>query len=125
MEIAYRDDAVHITVRDDGAGRAAARGSPVPAAAVPAVTPPTVTAPAAMASATTARAAAAMAAATRSADEPPCGGPGAVSGFGLAGLRERVAMLGGEFEAGPDGAGGFGVSALLPAAPHGRGARPR
>ncbi|WP_193605229.1 sensor histidine kinase [Nocardioides dongkuii] len=37
------------------------------------------------------------------------------SGTGLYGLRERVELLGGTFEAGPDGHGGFRVSALLPA----------
>jgi hypothetical protein len=67
---------------------------------------------------------AAVASAAWSAGEPARGGPGTVSGFGLAGLRERVAMLDGQFEAGPDEAGGFGVSALLPAAPDGSGARP-
>jgi signal transduction histidine kinase len=36
-------------------------------------------------------------------------------GFGLTGLRERVAILGGDFRAGPQGAGGFAVSAVLPA----------
>ena len=36
-------------------------------------------------------------------------------GYGLPGLRERVAMLRGEFEAGPDDRGGFVVSAVLPA----------
>jgi signal transduction histidine kinase len=41
--------------------------------------------------------------------------PGA--GFGLTGLRERVAMLGGQLTAGPDGAGGFTVRAVLPAPP--------
>ncbi|MDR7276888.1 sensor histidine kinase [Catenuloplanes atrovinosus] len=35
------------------------------------------------------------------------------SGRGLAGLRERVAVLGGEFSAGPDG-GGFLVRAVIP-----------
>lgn len=35
-------------------------------------------------------------------------------GYGLTGLRERVAMLRGEFHAAPDGAGGFAVSAVLP-----------
>jgi len=35
------------------------------------------------------------------------------SGHGLIGMRERVRMLGGEFNAGPAG-GGFVVSALLP-----------
>jgi signal transduction histidine kinase len=36
-------------------------------------------------------------------------------GFGLTGLRERVAMLQGAFEAGPDKSGGFTVHAALPA----------
>lgn len=35
-------------------------------------------------------------------------------GFGLTGLRERVAMLRGEFRAGPDDHDGFVVAALLP-----------
>lgn len=43
------------------------------------------------------------------------GGPSAAGGFGLMGMRERVAMLGGEFDAGPDQAGGFQVAASLPA----------
>jgi signal transduction histidine kinase len=38
-------------------------------------------------------------------------------GFGLVGLRERVGLLGGRFEAGPDGHGGFAVTAALPAGP--------
>ncbi len=37
-----------------------------------------------------------------------------VAGFGLAGMRERVEALGGGFEAGRDGNGGFTVSACLP-----------
>ena len=41
--------------------------------------------------------------------------PGAGQGYGLTGLRERVGMLRGEFGAGPDGDGGFLVTALLPA----------
>ncbi|GAB7187190.1 histidine kinase [Kitasatospora sp. Ki12] len=36
------------------------------------------------------------------------------SGFGLAGLRERVALLDGEFDAGPRADGGFRVAATLP-----------
>jgi signal transduction histidine kinase len=35
-------------------------------------------------------------------------------GYGLAGLRERVAMLGGQFRAGDDADGGFAVIASLP-----------
>jgi signal transduction histidine kinase len=39
---------------------------------------------------------------------------GAVAGHGLLGMRERVAMLGGEIEAGYRKDGGFGVHARLP-----------
>ncbi|WP_062351757.1 sensor histidine kinase [Herbidospora yilanensis] len=43
------------------------------------------------------------------------GGRGAVTpGFGLAGMRERAALLGGEFAAGPAPGGGFRVAARLP-----------
>ncbi|MGD0561275.1 MAG: histidine kinase [Streptosporangiaceae bacterium] len=48
--------------------------------------------------------------ATRVLREPT--GPG--SGFGLAGLAERVASCGGSLSVGPDPAGGFTVSAKLP-----------
>jgi signal transduction histidine kinase len=40
--------------------------------------------------------------------------PGAGPGYGLTGLRERVAMLHGSFRAEPDRGGGFVVSAVLP-----------
>jgi signal transduction histidine kinase len=43
-------------------------------------------------------------------------------GQGLVGMRERVAVLGGSFAAGPGEAGGFVVQARLPAVPE--GARP-
>jgi signal transduction histidine kinase len=35
-------------------------------------------------------------------------------GHGLIGMRERVALLGGEFHAGPDGDGGYQVTASIP-----------
>jgi signal transduction histidine kinase len=35
-------------------------------------------------------------------------------GFGLLGMRERVALFGGSFEAGPRAGGGFGVHVTLP-----------
>jgi signal transduction histidine kinase len=41
-------------------------------------------------------------------------GSGGSSGFGLVGLRERAAAVGGSFAAGPTTAGGFRVSARLP-----------
>jgi signal transduction histidine kinase len=40
---------------------------------------------------------------------------GTEGGFGLVGMRERVAMLSGDFSAGPLAAGGFRVAARLPA----------
>jgi signal transduction histidine kinase len=44
----------------------------------------------------------------RDADSPGAGG------HGLTGMRERVALLGGSLEAGPDPRGGFAVRAVLP-----------
>jgi signal transduction histidine kinase len=43
-----------------------------------------------------------------------CGGTVAGSGFGIAGMRERVTLLHGEFSAGPRPEGGFHVAARLP-----------
>jgi signal transduction histidine kinase len=45
----------------------------------------------------------------------PPGFGGVNGGKGLAGMRERVAALGGQFDAGPGPAGGFRVRAQLPA----------
>ncbi|MFF2074072.1 sensor histidine kinase [Kitasatospora sp. NPDC058162] len=42
-------------------------------------------------------------------------GPVTGGGYGLVGLGERVGALGGHLDAGPDGAGGFRLSARLPA----------
>jgi signal transduction histidine kinase len=49
----------------------------------------------------------------RSSRRPPVDG----SGQGLIGMRERVAVFAGRLHAGPDGAGGFRVTAALPYAP--------
>jgi signal transduction histidine kinase len=38
------------------------------------------------------------------------------SGHGIAGMRERVMILGGSISAGPNPVGGFAVSAVLPLA---------
>ncbi|MGH3276911.1 MAG: sensor histidine kinase [Streptosporangiaceae bacterium] len=48
--------------------------------------------------------------------QPGAGGAtGMTPGYGLAGMRERVAAVGGEIQAGPGLSGGFKVSARLPA----------
>jgi signal transduction histidine kinase len=43
-----------------------------------------------------------------------CGGSAAGTGYGIAGMRERAALLGGGFSAGPRSGGGFRVAARLP-----------
>ncbi|MEV0648463.1 histidine kinase [Phytomonospora sp. NPDC050363] len=47
-------------------------------------------------------------------DGSPLAAVSAVGGHGLAGMRERVAVYGGEFSAGPRPAGGWRVTALIP-----------
>jgi signal transduction histidine kinase len=42
------------------------------------------------------------------------GGGGAGTGYGITGMRERAALLGGDFSAGPRPGGGFRVAARLP-----------
>jgi signal transduction histidine kinase len=42
------------------------------------------------------------------------GGSAAGTGYGITGMRERAALLGGDFSAGPRPGGGFGVTARLP-----------
>ncbi|WP_436521667.1 sensor histidine kinase [Actinoplanes sp. HUAS TT8] len=49
---------------------------------------------------------------------PP--GPAHKPGHGLIGMRERVALLGGELTAGPDGAGSYRVLARIPRQPEAR-----
>jgi signal transduction histidine kinase len=48
------------------------------------------------------------------ADQPRDNGTGHGHGHGLAGMRERVALLGGSLQAGPEAGGGFTVRAVLP-----------
>jgi signal transduction histidine kinase len=43
-----------------------------------------------------------------------CGGSAAGTGYGITGMRERAAPLGGDFSAGPRPGGGFRVAARLP-----------
>jgi signal transduction histidine kinase len=47
-------------------------------------------------------------------DDGEAGPPGHAGGHGLAGMRERVALFGGAFAAGPGPGGGFEVRATLP-----------
>jgi signal transduction histidine kinase len=44
----------------------------------------------------------------------PATGPAAGTGYGITGMRERAALLGGDFSAGPRPGGGFRVAARLP-----------
>ena len=41
-------------------------------------------------------------------------GGGPAAGYGLVGMTERAALLGGSLEAGPDPDGGWAVRAVLP-----------
>ncbi|WP_370542131.1 ATP-binding protein [Amycolatopsis sp. FDAARGOS 1241] len=52
---------------------------------------------------------------TRGARPPDPALAGSGSGAGLSGLRQRVELVGGRFEAGPEPGGGFRLGALLPA----------
>ena len=46
--------------------------------------------------------------------ETPAGRPPASAGYGLIGMVERVELLGGTCQAGPDPAKGWTVTAVLP-----------
>ena len=48
-------------------------------------------------------------------DAAGSGGVGGGSGYGLVGVRERLALVGGTLEAGPDGADAWVVEARVPA----------
>jgi signal transduction histidine kinase len=45
------------------------------------------------------------------------GATGTGTGYGITGMRERAALLGGDFSAGPRPGGGFRVAARLPLLP--------
>ena len=53
--------------------------------------------------------------AVRNGPAPPPADPLPGAGLSLSDLRERVGLLGGEFEARPEPGGGFGMVARLPA----------
>ncbi|MEU9030412.1 sensor histidine kinase [Streptomyces sp. NPDC048383] len=90
VRLTYRPDEVTVEVRDGGTGRAAGDGSG----------PGTSHGPGAQAGRRTA------------ASRAPGRG-----GYGLIGMRERVALQGGTLEAAPMDGGGFRVAARLPVAP--------
>jgi signal transduction histidine kinase len=46
--------------------------------------------------------------------EPGTPRPGAVPGYGIAGMVERAGLLGGACQAGPEPGGGWAVTAVLP-----------
>ncbi|MDV9190913.1 ATP-binding protein, partial [Streptomyces sp. SR27] len=61
------------------------------------------------------------------ADDGPAKPAGSLAGggYGIVGMRERAALLGGRFSAGPRPGGGFHVTALLPLpTTHPEGTRP-
>jgi signal transduction histidine kinase len=91
VSIRYEPGYVTVSVADSGPAAAGPGTRPVPAAAPPAAAPP----------------AAAPQTRPRS--------PAMTGGFGLAGITERVASCGGTLTVGPTSAGGFAVTARLPA----------
>jgi len=109
---AYRivQEALTNTVRHSGAGEAAVTVRYEPGYVTVSVTD-SGHGPAAAADGQTAALAAADPAAGRNGSRAPAG-PG---GFGLAGIAERVASCGGSLTVGPGQAGGFAVTARLPA----------
>jgi signal transduction histidine kinase len=91
VSIRYEPGYVTVSVADSGPAAAGPGTRPVPAAAPPAAAPPAAAPPARPRS------------------------PAMTGGFGLAGITERVASCGGTLTVGPTSAGGFAVTARLPA----------
>ena len=110
---AYRivQEALTNTVRHSGAGEAAVTVSYEPGYVTVSVTD-TGNGPAAAAAGLPAEPAAADLRDTPNGSRARPAGPG---GFGLAGIAERVASCGGSLTVGPGQAGGFAVTARLPA----------
>jgi hypothetical protein len=128
----YGETALHVQVTDDG-GQQLVPAAGLPAAGLPAVGVPAAGVPAAGVPAVGVPAAGVPAAGVSAVGVPGAGVPAAGvsaagvsapdtgrgfaapgSGHGLAGMRERAHLCGGELTAGPLPGGGFQVTATLP-----------